>query len=89
MLGLQFSCDVEECSFKGSYKEAIEHKNTCEHKLKVCPQGCGLAVRSQDMQYHCYKQCKLFKIECENCEEASYPNDPERGGAGIEGHDCV
>jgi len=35
------------------------------------------------------KQCKLFKIECENCGEASYPNDPERGGKGLEGHDCV
>lgn len=35
------------------------------------------------------KQCKYFKIECENCEEAAYPNDPERGGKGIDGHDCV
>ena len=34
-------------------------------------------------------QCKHFRVECENCGEAVYPNDPERGGMGIEGHDCV
>lgn len=42
-----------------------------------------------DMEYHCIKKCKLLRIECQICEEAIYPNDEERGGKGIEGHDCI
>ena len=41
------------------------------------------------MEYHQLKQCKNFKLVCEICEEECYPNDPERGGKGIDGHDCL
>lgn len=89
LLSLQFKCGLPECDFKGAYQAAMDHKKTCAFQYQQCPQGCGLGVMGKDMEYHCLKQCKLFKMECENCGEASYPNDPERGGKGLEGHDCV
>lgn len=67
----------------------MKHFQECEHQFLPCSQGCGLGILGCDMEYHCMKQCKYFKVECENCGEAAYPNDPERGGAGIDGHDCV
>jgi len=48
-----------------------------------------MGIVGRDMEYHMMKQCKYFKIECEICGEEAYPNDPERGGKGLEGHDCV
>lgn len=86
---LRFKCGLGDCDFEGTYEEAMAHKFTCKNQFQQCVQGCGLGIMGKDMEYHCLKQCKLFKIECEICEEASYPNDPERGGLGIDGHDCV
>ena len=89
LLGLKFKCSLPECTFTGTYEQALNHFKECEHQFLPCRQGCGLGIVGKDMDYHCMKQCKYFKITCENCEEEVYPNDPERGGKGIEGHDCV
>jgi len=73
----------------GIYDETLKHMKECPYQFQQCTQGCGLGIIGKDMEYHCMKQCKLFKITCDNCEEASYPNDTERGGKGLDGHDCI
>lgn len=89
LLSLQFKCEVPECDFTGGYVEALNHRKACELRFQLCPQGCGLGVAGKDMRYHCYKQCRLFKIEDAITGEVYYPNDPARskrcGGDGLEG----
>lgn len=94
---LKFKCEIEECTFVGTYKYALQHKLTCphRHKYKQCAEGCGLYLWESDMEYHKYVQCKLFKIECECCEMDIHPNDPENCEGLDEdwlvtgSHDCV
>lgn len=62
-------------------------KDKADADLQECTQGCGLFVKAADMEYHCCVQCKLFKIECENCEFVCYPNDPQ--SADFYAHSCV
>lgn len=89
LLALVFKCTLPGCDFIGKYEEMLAHKANCDFQFQQCTQGCGLGIIGKDMEYHCMKQCKLFKVTCDNCEEASYPNDPERGGKGLDGHDCI
>lgn len=73
------------------YREGLGYdpkpKDKADAGMQECPQGCGLCVKAADMEYHCYVQCKLFKIECVNCEMICYPNDPQ--SPNFYSHNCI
>lgn len=81
---LKFKCKSPNCDKVHKYADALAHIHTCEHQLQPCPQGCGMGIHGQDLEYHTKVQCAKTKHICKDCEEDVFPNDREQNS-----HNCL
>ena len=82
---LKFKCFNEGCCDISAYKPAMEHKITCGgNGLVECPQGCGLGIKQEDIEFHIKNQCSETFEACKTCGEKIYSNREEG-----QTHDCI
>ena len=63
----------------------MEHKSSCGgNGLVECPQGCGLGLKKEDLEFHIKNQCSETSKVCETCGEKIFVNREEG-----QNHDCV
>lgn len=80
---MKFKCKNPNCDKINKYGDALKHINTCDYQLQACPQGCGMGILGQDLQYH-KMECPNTKYMCKECDEEVFPNKPQESV-----HNCV
>lgn len=74
---LDARCYFDDCSYKASYTEVMEHIPNCPFNYVECPyanNGCTKKVTKNELDKH-VKKCGYKEIRCRKCKEIVFKKD--------------
>ena len=54
------------CTWVGNLSETEEHLEVCQELVISCSSDCGVILKRSELDTHAL-ECKLLKVECNNC----------------------